>query len=95
MKEAFTKTCLRLYGKIDAGARAQKVLHARAKLLYRAGKMLLAYPQTQTAQMKKFNEIEVQFGNDLVNANALLERPEVLHTPPEMIDTTEEHLLCM
>ena len=47
-QENFIKNCLRLYGKMDgAQACSQKILHARAKFLYRAGKMLLGYPQTK------------------------------------------------
>ena len=39
--------------------------------------------------MKRYNEIEVQLASDLMKANAFLVCPEVMHTPPEMIDTMD------
>ena len=89
-KEAFIKNCLRLYGKIDPTACTQKVIFARAKFLYRAGKLVQAYPQTQLVQMKKLNEIEVNLAQDLMGAKAFVVAPHVLHTAPEMIETIQE-----
>ena len=89
-KEKFVKSCLRHLGNLGPGAVHQKVVAARAKFLYKSGKMLQAYPQAEVAVMKRLNEIEVAFATELMAANALSVLPAVLHDAPEIINTIPE-----
>ena len=89
-KEAFIKNCFLQYGNIDAGACTHKVVLARAMFLYRVGKLLQAYPQTQVLQMKNLGEIEVQLAQDLVGANAFLVPPQPVVPAQETKETIEE-----
>ena len=48
-KDTFIKAVLKQYGKVDEQAQTHKVMQARARFLYRAGRLLLQWPDSKVS----------------------------------------------
>ncbi len=69
--ESFLKATLRHYKAELQQASMQKLLHARAKLYCRTGRLLQAWPQYQVKLQQSLANIEAKYASDLVAANAI------------------------
>jgi hypothetical protein len=85
--ESFLKAILRHYKLQMQGASMQNILHARAKLYYRVGRLMLAWPQHQVKLQQSLASIESKYSEDVLAAGALASKLPAIHDMPEMVVT--------
>ena len=85
--ESFLKSTLRHYKLQMDGASMQLILHARAKLYYRVGRMMVAWPQNHVKLQQSLASIESKYCGDLVAAKAL----SLVFTTPVLVNSKPLH----
>ena len=87
--EDFLKKVLRHY-KVDMNrATVKQLLHARARLYYRAGRMLQSWPESEARLQRELSLAETKYSADLVVARAFEKAPPLLYTLPDVEQTIE------
>ncbi len=92
MKETFLRAVLRHYKLQIQSCSMKLLLHGRAKLYYRIGRLLQAWPQSQFKLEQSLASIEKKYGEDLLEARAIGGLPPVIHDAPEMVVTVQDWL---
>ena len=85
--DAFLKALLRYYKVEVTAVYAKALLHCRARLFNRVGKLLLSPPASAHAAAAAYASIEARYADDLLGCNALSLRPAALHLEPEVVRT--------
>jgi hypothetical protein len=66
---------------------AKALLHCRARLFHRVGKMLQAWPKSAVELATSLAKVEGQYAQELVGCSAFVQAPGALHAPPALVKT--------
>ena len=78
------KRTLRHYKVSGAQVHAEMLLHARARLYNRVGKLLQPWPESRYKVEIAINKVEVQYAEELLACKALEKPLPVVHDRPPM-----------
>lgn len=87
--EEFLKRVLRHY-KVDVNrATVKQLLHSRARLYYRVGRLLQGWPESEIRLQRELSSVESKYASDLLVARAFEKAPGILYAMPPMEQTIE------
>ncbi len=88
--ETFLKTVLKAYKADMTKANVKMMLHSGARLYYRVGRLLQAWPGGVVPLQQALASAEAKYAADMLAAHAVATLPEPCYTPPQLLKTTVE-----